>query len=74
VQSGQIPYATTFVLIGFRLGLLQGKVGERAGRLADWTWFAGTIVALIELSMERSIVGNLIRAGAWLKPTSSNPY
>jgi len=27
--------------------------------MADWTWFAGTLVALVELSMERSLVRNL---------------
>ena len=46
-----------------RLGLIKGRLGQRAGRMADWTWFAGTVVALVELSMERSLVRNMMQEG-----------
>ncbi|PIL36786.1 hypothetical protein GSI_00476 [Ganoderma sinense ZZ0214-1] len=39
-----------------RLGLLGKKAGERAGRLADWCWFASTLVNLVENSVERSVI------------------
>ncbi|KAL5527286.1 hypothetical protein ACEPAG_6077 [Sanghuangporus baumii] len=45
-----------------RLGLIGKKTGERAGRFSDWCWFLGTLIALIELSLERSITKSKIQA------------
>ncbi|KAH9938416.1 uncharacterized protein B0H18DRAFT_1081093 [Fomitopsis serialis] len=42
-----------------RLGMLGPKLGERAGRVADWCWFAGTLVNLVENTVERSVLLNL---------------
>ncbi|TBU48477.1 hypothetical protein BD309DRAFT_949541 [Dichomitus squalens] len=39
-----------------KLGLIGKKAGERAGRLADWCWFASTLVNLVENSVERSVI------------------
>lgn len=39
-----------------KLGLLGRRTGERAGRFADWCWFASTLVNLVENSVERSII------------------
>ncbi|KAH9943081.1 uncharacterized protein BXZ73DRAFT_87502 [Epithele typhae] len=39
-----------------RLGLLGPRAGERAGKLANWCWFAGTLVNLVENSVERSVI------------------
>ena len=44
-----------------RLGLLGKRTGERAGRLADWCWFAATLVNLVELQVERGILTGMIR-------------
>ncbi|THH08548.1 hypothetical protein EW146_g8953 [Bondarzewia mesenterica] len=41
-----------------RLGLLGKRTGDRAGRLADWCWFASTLVDLVENGVERSIILN----------------
>ena len=38
--------------------------GERAGRLADWCWFASTLVNLVENSVERSVILDLQHQGA----------
>ncbi|KZS97514.1 hypothetical protein SISNIDRAFT_449028 [Sistotremastrum niveocremeum HHB9708] len=43
-----------------KLGLLGKRLGERAGRFADWTWFATTLVGLVEVTMERQLVKTLI--------------
>ncbi|TFK93890.1 hypothetical protein K466DRAFT_477813 [Polyporus arcularius HHB13444] len=42
-----------------KLGLLGKRAGERAGRLADWCWFASTLVNLVENSVERSVILDL---------------
>ncbi|TFY58928.1 hypothetical protein EVJ58_g6105 [Rhodofomes roseus] len=42
-----------------RLGMLGPKLGERAGRVADWCWFAGTLVNLVENTVERGVILNL---------------
>ncbi|KAI0663063.1 hypothetical protein C8Q70DRAFT_1042660 [Cubamyces menziesii] len=42
-----------------RLGLIGKRTGERAGRLADWCWFASTLVNLVENSVERSVILDL---------------
>ncbi|CCM02842.1 uncharacterized protein FIBRA_04954 [Fibroporia radiculosa] len=39
-----------------RLGLIGKRLGERAGRFADWCWFAGTLVNLVENTVERSVI------------------
>ncbi|KAA1466147.1 hypothetical protein DENSPDRAFT_830894 [Dentipellis sp. KUC8613] len=44
------------------LGLFGKRLGERAGRFADWCWFTGTLVDLVENSVERSIIVNSQRA------------
>ncbi|RPD61907.1 hypothetical protein L226DRAFT_487136 [Lentinus tigrinus ALCF2SS1-7] len=42
-----------------RLGLIGKRTGERAGRLADWCWFASTLVNMVENSVERSVILDL---------------
>ncbi|KAL6299113.1 hypothetical protein BKA93DRAFT_820076 [Sparassis latifolia] len=42
-----------------RLGLLGPKTGARAGRFADWCWFASTLVNLVENTVERGVLLNL---------------
>ena len=49
-----------------KLGLVGKRTGERAGRLADWCWFAGTLVSLVENSVERSVILDLQHQGACL--------
>ncbi|KAI9510425.1 hypothetical protein F5148DRAFT_976680 [Russula earlei] len=39
-----------------RLGLLGRRTGERAGRFADWCWFASTLVDLVENSVELGMI------------------
>ncbi|KAI0049571.1 hypothetical protein FA95DRAFT_1581634 [Auriscalpium vulgare] len=45
-----------------KLGLLGKRTGERAGRFADWCWFASTLVGLVENGVERSIIINSRKA------------
>lgn len=49
-----------------RLGMLGPKLGERAGRVADWCWFAGTLVNLVENTVERGVILSLQHEGALL--------
>ncbi|KAI0356614.1 hypothetical protein OH77DRAFT_1436258 [Trametes cingulata] len=42
-----------------KLGIIGKRTGERAGRLADWCWFASTLVNLVENSVERSVILDL---------------
>ncbi|KAI0771884.1 hypothetical protein BD413DRAFT_546847 [Trametes elegans] len=42
-----------------KLGLIGHRTGQRAGRLADWCWFASTLVNLVENSVERSVILDL---------------
>lgn len=44
-----------------RLGLINKRVGARAARIADWCWFAATLVKLVELQVERGILSGMIR-------------
>jgi len=44
-----------------KLGLIKGRLGRTAGRLADWTWLGATLVALVELSMKRTIVRSSVQ-------------
>lgn len=46
-----------------RLGLVGAKTGARAARFADWCWFFGTLVGLVENGVEMSIVEGLQREG-----------
>ncbi|KAI0786352.1 hypothetical protein C8Q75DRAFT_771440 [Abortiporus biennis] len=42
-----------------RLGLIGKRTGERAGDFADWCWFIGTLVNLVENSVERGVIMDL---------------
>jgi hypothetical protein len=46
-----------------KLGLLGRRTGERAGRFADWCWFASTLVDLVENNVELSMITNSQRTG-----------
>jgi len=41
-----------------KLGLFGKRTGERAGRFADWCWFASTLVDLVENSVELGMINN----------------
>ncbi|KAH9999409.1 hypothetical protein BJV77DRAFT_939899 [Russula vinacea] len=41
-----------------KLGLFGRRTGERAGRFADWCWFASTLVDLVENSVELGMISN----------------
>jgi len=45
-----------------RLGLLGSRTGAQAGRLADWCWFASTLVGLVENGVERGVIVGSQRA------------
>jgi hypothetical protein len=49
-----------------RLGLLDKKTGEKAGRFSDWCWLLATLVALVENAVERGIIGHQQREGKLL--------
>ena len=51
-----------------KLGLLGRRTGERAGRFADWCWFASTLVDLVENSVELGMISNSQRAGEFNGP------
>jgi hypothetical protein len=46
-----------------KLGLLGGKVGQRAGRYADWCLFVSSLVNLVENAVERNITLSLQHEG-----------
>ncbi|KAI6003828.1 hypothetical protein EDD15DRAFT_1241809 [Pisolithus albus] len=46
-----------------RLGLVGQKTGARAARFADWCWFFGTLVGLVQNGIEMSIVEGQQREG-----------
>lgn len=46
-----------------RLGLIGKRVGEQAGRLADWCWFSATLVGLIEVGVDQGVVKTMIEEG-----------
>ena len=48
-----------------KLGIIGKRTGERAGRLADWCWFAGTLVSLVENSVQRSVILDLQHEGVY---------
>jgi hypothetical protein len=48
-----------------RLGVLSTRTGQRAARVADWCWFASTLVALVENGVERGVIVGSRRAGAF---------
>ncbi|KXN86357.1 hypothetical protein AN958_10219 [Leucoagaricus sp. SymC.cos] len=39
-----------------KLGLFGKKVGDRAGRIADWCWFLSTLVGLTQNTFERQVI------------------
>jgi hypothetical protein len=39
-----------------KLGLFGRKVGEHAGRIADWCWFISTLVGLTQNAFERQVI------------------
>ncbi|KAF8319555.1 uncharacterized protein EI90DRAFT_2629500 [Cantharellus anzutake] len=43
-----------------KLGLLGARIGHRAGRLADWFWFASTLAGLVEVGAERAMVKGML--------------
>ena len=43
-----------------KLGLLGVRIGHRAGRLADWFWFASTLAGLVEVGAERAMVKGML--------------
>jgi len=43
-----------------RLGLIGKRIGEKAAKLADWCWFSGTLVGLVEVGVEQGLVKNLM--------------
>lgn len=47
-----------------RMGIIDKRTGDRAGRFSDWCWMIATLVGLIENQIERGIIGNLRREGA----------
>lgn len=55
-----------------RLGMLGPKLGDHAGRVADWCWFAGTLVNLVENTVERSVLQSLQHEGALVGPVSGD--
>ncbi|KAI0676887.1 hypothetical protein C8Q78DRAFT_960470 [Trametes maxima] len=42
-----------------KLGLIGQRTGERAGNLANWCWFASTLVNLVENGVERGVILDL---------------
>ncbi|KAI0959792.1 hypothetical protein AcW1_004517 [Taiwanofungus camphoratus] len=42
-----------------KLGLIGRRIGERAGRFADWCWFTSTLVDLVENTVERGVILDL---------------
>lgn len=46
-----------------KLGLIGRKTGDRAGKFADWCWFVGTLVNLVENSVERGVILDLQHHG-----------
>jgi len=44
----------------YKLGLVPSRIGKRAEKLADWCWFAGTLVDLVEVGVELSVIGGAI--------------
>jgi len=55
-----------------KLGLMGPKTGARAARFADWCWFFGTLVGLVQNGIELSIVEGQQRQGneTWTPPPS----
>lgn len=44
----------------YKLGLVPRRIGQRAEKLADWCWFSGTLVDLVEVGVELSVIGSAI--------------
>lgn len=47
----------------YKLGLVPRRIGQRAEKLADWCWFSGTLVDLVEVGVELSVIGGAISQG-----------
>lgn len=45
----------------YKLGLLPDRIGVQAERMADWCWFASTLVGLVEVGVEDGIISSAIR-------------
>ncbi|PVG04153.1 hypothetical protein CPB86DRAFT_778404 [Serendipita vermifera] len=59
----------------YKLGLVPRRIGQRAESLADWCWFAGTLVDLVEVGVELSVIGSAITdiQGRLYTESMSNP-
>lgn len=58
----------------YKLGLLPKRFGVQAEKVADWCWFAGTIVGLVEVGLERSVVGSAIHESEYSNTKSIKPH
>jgi len=45
----------------YKLGLLPNRIGVQAEKMADWCWFASTLVGLVEVGVENGIISSAIR-------------
>lgn len=45
----------------YKLGLLPDRIGVQAEKMADWCWFASTLVGLVEVGVEDGIISSAIR-------------
>ena len=45
----------------YKLGLLPDRIGVEAEKMADWGWFASTLVGLVEVGVEDGIINGAIR-------------
>jgi hypothetical protein len=45
----------------YKLGLLPDRIGVQAEKMADWCWFASTLVGLVEVGVEDGIISGAIR-------------
>ena len=45
----------------YKLGLLPDRIGIQAEKMADWCWFASTLVGLVEVGVEDGIISSAIR-------------
>ena len=49
------------VATSYKLGLLPDRIGVQAEKMADWCWFASTLVGLVEVGVEYGIISSAIR-------------
>lgn len=50
----------------YKLGLLPDRIGIQAEKMADWGWFASTLVGLVEVGVEDGIISGAIRDSTFL--------